>query len=141
MAETNGIILGIDVGERRTGLAIANSEARLAQPYTTLLDTININQDIADIAEQQHVILLVIGLPLNTDARDTDQTLYVRRFAERLKQFTSVPIAFQDEANSSQRAEAELIRQKREFGKADIDAMAAAYILQDYLDQNMVAPA
>jgi putative Holliday junction resolvase len=132
---SSGNIMALDVGERRTGIAIASPQARLAQPYATMPETININQDIADLVKAQQVTLLVIGLPQNTDANDTNQTLYVRRFAERLKQFTPVTIVFQDEANSTKRAESELLQRGQPFEKNDVDALAAAYILQDYLDQ------
>jgi putative Holliday junction resolvase len=131
---SSGNIMALDVGERRTGIAIASAEARLAQPFATMAETININQDIADLITSQQVSQLVIGLPQNTDGMDTNQTLYVRRFAERLKQFTNVTIVFQDEANSTQRAEAELLKRRQPFQRSDVDALAAAYILQDYLD-------
>ena len=99
----SGTIMALDVGERRIGVAIASAEAKLARPYATLAETININQDIANLVASQQVSLLVIGLPLNMEADDTNQTLYIRRFAERLKQFVSVPIVFQDEADTSRK--------------------------------------
>ncbi|HSX44913.1 MAG TPA: Holliday junction resolvase RuvX [Candidatus Saccharimonadales bacterium] len=131
----SGMIMALDVGERRTGIAMASAQARIAQPYATLSETININQDIADMINVQQVSLLIIGLPRNTNNDDTDQTLYVRRFTERLRQFTPVPIVFQDEAESTKRAEAELNKRRQPFQKTDVDALAAAYILQDYLNQ------
>src|SRR3989344_2437156 len=129
--------MALDVGERRVGVAIASAEAKLARPYATLAETININQDIANLVASQQVSLLVIGLPLNMEADDTKQTLYIRRFAERLKQFVSVPIVFQDEADTSKKAEAQLRAAKKPYQKSDIDALAAAYILQDYMDQQL----
>lgn len=125
-------ILGLDVGEVRVGVALANSVARLAGPYTTLANTDSIFEQIHDIIKRESVEQVVVGLPRNLSGEDTDQTRYCRAFGARLEPF--VPIAFQDEALTSHKAEAELKSRGKAYGKADIDSLAATYILEDFLN-------
>lgn len=128
-------ILSLDVGERRVGVAIANVIARFAHPLTTLDHTERIYQDIADLVTKEDVELLVIGLPRNLSGDDTAQTEYVRAFAAKIE---NVEIAFQDEALTSAKAEQELKARGKPFAKGDIDALAATYILEDYLTMHKV---
>lgn len=126
-------ILSLDVGESRVGVALASKIARLASPYTTLPNTTKIFEEIQAIIKRESVELVVVGLPRNLSGDDTDQTRYCRAFAEQLEKF--VPIAFQDEALTSQKAEAELKSRGKPYQKADIDSLAATYILDDFLTQ------
>ena len=80
---------------------------------------------------------MVVGLPRNMHDQDTAQTAYVRRFAEGLRrEIRTIAVEFQDEAETSRKAESELMARKKPYTKGDIDALAATYILQDYLDQH-----
>ena len=123
-------ILSLDVGERRVGVAIANVVARLPHPLTTLDNTEHIWQEIADLLAAEDVETLVVGLPRNLSGDDTAQTTYVRDFAAKIE---GVEIVFQDEALTSVKAEKELSSRGKPFAKGDIDALAATYILEDYL--------
>lgn len=135
MAANN--LLCLDVGEKRIGVARASAQARLAEPYAALVHDEAIYRQIARIVDEQQVNRLVVGLPRNLNGQDTMQTEYVRRFANQLKnELRTLNIEFQDEADTSRKAEAELMARKKAYEKGDIDALAATYILQDYLEQH-----
>lgn len=123
-------ILSLDVGERRVGVALASVIARLPSPYTTLSTTDEIWQDVAKLVKEHDVEVVVVGLPRNLSGDDTAQTQYVREFASKIDFAT---VVFQDEALTSQKAEKELAARGKPFEKGDIDALAATYILEDYL--------
>ncbi len=136
----NNSYLCLDVGEKRIGVATANPMSRLAQRQVTLAHDERIFDSISQLVTQLRVSRIVVGLPRNTHGEDTAQTRYVLQFADALKSHVkNVAVEFQDEANTSQKAEAELRLRKKGYEKADIDGLAAVYILQDYLDQNMGA--
>jgi len=128
-------ILSLDVGEKRIGVARAGVVALLAQPQTTLLNDALVFNNIARLTEELQVSEVIVGLPRNINDEDTEQTRYIRRFADSLKsEVNSIIIHFQDEANTSQKAKAELQERNKPYEKADIDALAATYILQDFID-------
>jgi putative Holliday junction resolvase len=130
-------ILGLDIGEKRIGVAIASSQARLASPLPTLTHDEHIYRAIQALISEHTVDQIVAGLPRNTSNEDTDQTRYIRAFVDELmRQIPATKVEFQDEAASSKRAEEELLARKKPYEKGDIDARAATYILQDYLDQH-----
>ena len=83
-------------------------------------------------AERQ-VGQLVVGLPRNLNGQETAQTKAVQSFVEGLQAVVRLPIAWQDEAVTSRQAEAELNRRGKPYERGDIDALAACYILDDYL--------
>lgn len=128
-------ILALDVGAQRIGVARANSIARIASPLTTLQHGEQIFDDIAQLLRQEKADELVVGLPRGLEGQETDQTRYVRQFVTDLQQHITVPVHLQDEALTSVKAEKELEARKKPFAKGDIDALAATYILSDYLDQ------
>lgn len=123
----------LDVGEKRIGVAIADSAVRIAISYDTIEVDGNEIQAIAEIVERQAATILLIGLPRNQAGEETSQSAYVRHFAEQLVDL-DVEIVFQDESLTSVMAEQLLINQKKPYSKGDIDATAAAIILQDYLE-------
>ena len=127
-------IIALDVGESRIGVAIANSVARLPSPLMTLQNSETVWEEIRAVAEQQSANVIVVGLPRNLSGQDTEQTRYVRNFVQSGGE--GLQIEFQDEALTSKKAEQELNLRGKPFTKGDIDALAATYILQDYLDQH-----
>ena len=78
---------------------------------------------------------IVVGLPRRLDGRDTDQTPNVRLFGEALEVITGLPVIYQDERLTSVEAEAQLAQREKDWKKRkqQIDAVAAAIILQDFL--------
>ena len=84
---------------------------------------------------------IVVGLPRRLDGRDTDQTPNVRLFGEALEVITGLPVIYQDERLTSVEAEAQLAQREKDWKKRkqQIDAVAAAIILQDFLDARVRA--
>lgn len=123
--------LGIDYGSSRVGLAVAESDVKLAAP----LKTVAPHELVAAIAEAGPFDVVVVGLPRSLDGHDTPQTLAVRRFCDDVlwKDLHIDPV-YQDEAGTSSIAEDRLKESGKPYSKGDIDAGAAALILQDYLD-------
>jgi len=135
--------VGLDVGDRRIGVAISDVTATLARPLATI--RIARGDAAAPVvsaalqrlaAEEDGLAEIVVGLPLALDGRATGQTARVRAFADELGRLTGRPIVFQDERLTSREAESRLAREERDWRKrkARLDAAAAAVILQDYLD-------
>ena len=123
--------LGIDYGARRIGLAAATDETKLAAPQKT----VTVDELIQFIKTDGPFDQVVVGLPRNLDGHDTPQTVIVRRFADDVlwRRLHIDPI-FMDEAGTSELAVERLNESGKPYVKADIDAEAAAIILQDYLD-------
>lgn len=131
------IVIALDVGERRIGMAIASMVARLPAPYLTL-DRQQITDVFAEIERliaQESAGVIVVGLPRDMQGNETEQTRQVRQFADELQVRLKRPVVLQDEAATSINAEARLKERGKPYSKADIDAEAAAIILQDFLAQ------
>lgn len=135
MPATSSSILALDVGSARIGVALASTAARLARPLTTLTNDEHWPPALQAILTAEKVSEIVVGWPRGLDGQVTAQTDYVEQFARRLEQF-GLPVHLQDEALSSKRAEAELSQRGKIGTKADVDALAATYILEDYLADN-----
>ncbi len=128
-----GSAMALDVGSRRIGVALADPIARLAQPLLTLERSDRTLDDIQTLIIKHNVSDIAIGLPRSLDGNITQQTRDTMLFINQLKTVVKIPIYEQDEALTSRQAEAELIKRARPYTKADIDALAATYILQDFL--------
>ena len=133
MTELSGSILALDVGTKRIGLALASYVARISSPYKTISNDDATWQTLRDICQQEGITQLVVGLPRGLDGQTTAQTEYAESFAHTLAAEVGLPIQLQDEAVTSRQAEAELAARGKHFVKGDIDALAAVYILDDYL--------
>ena len=142
-------LLGIDLGERRIGFAIAEGEGALARPLTTFQRRPEPAQDAAAVREliERHAIdELVIGLPFHANGAEGSQAKAVRAWAEAIRRHIAVPITFRDERLSSHLAESRLgpmkrgrsggppTRTQRDQYRGRVDREAAAIILQDELD-------
>jgi len=149
--------LALDVGDVRIGVAISDATGFLASPYTTLHVTRNEAQTwsaIERLIEETGAEGLVVGLPISLDGALHSQGRRVQAFADRLREHITVPIVFWDERLSTIEAERLLTERggpepvkrnraasrrkqgqsKRRHKKQEIDAFAAAVILQEYLD-------
>jgi putative Holliday junction resolvase len=126
-----GKFLGIDYGVKRIGLAVADTETKIARPLATVGEV-----QLEEIIKREGPFeAVVVGLPRGLDGQDTAQTLAVRRFTDdTLWRDLRIDPVFQDEAGTSAVAEDRLIESGKKYTKADIDAEAASIILQDYLD-------
>jgi putative Holliday junction resolvase len=128
-------IICLDVGEKRIGVAVGDSDIRIAVPFETIEVDGNEVQAIAEIVVKENADILVIGYPRNQAGETTAQTKLVEEFAGKLS-MVSPNIVFQDESLTSVIAEQQLKAYNRPYSKADIDAQAATIILQDYLEAN-----
>ena len=141
-------IVGLDVGERRIGVAVSDATCTLARPLavvrTTGLDGDALVQARDEIArlqqEEDGLASIVIGLPQRLDGTPNAMTPRVRVFAARLQDAIGLPVVLQDERLTSREAESRLAVGDRNWRsrKARLDAAAAAVILQDYLDSRPV---
>lgn len=129
----SGNLLAFDVGERRIGVAAASRVARLARPLTVITNDESVRDEIAKLIKSEGADTLIVGLPRSLQGEDTGQTRIIRAFAADLKRATGLEVILQDEALTSRQAEAELRARGKQFAKGDIDALAATYILEDYL--------
>lgn len=127
-----GTLLALDIGERRIGVARANTIAKIAEPLTTLENAGSFTQKLNQLIDEHNPEVIVVGVPRNMSGEDTAQTVYVEQFVSNLN--LSVPVEFQDEAVTSVHAEERLKSRGKPFSKQDIDAEAASIILQDYLE-------
>ncbi len=125
-------ILALDVGGTRIGLAVASTIARIAHPFLTILNSDTVIDDLRDVIKREAIDILVVGLPRNLEGQETAQTAVARAFAEQLA-VLGLPLHLQDEAATSVKAKAELESRGKPYLKGDIDALAATYILDDFL--------
>jgi putative Holliday junction resolvase len=136
--------LGVDYGERRIGLALSDATGLLASPWKTIANDANVGraaQSLAAViralqAEEAGLAAVVLGLPRRLSGEPNAQTARVQKLAELLAATIVIPITFQDERLTSREADARLAARERDWRrrKAHVDALAAAIILQDYLD-------
>ena len=128
-------IIGLDVGEKRIGVAQADSSTRIAIPQGFIeVDGLEW-QKIAQTANKCNTTFFVIGLPRSNEGVETKQSLYVRNFAKTLlEKIPNAKIRFQDESLTSVEAEDRLQARKKRYEKGEIDAEAASIILQDFLE-------
>jgi putative Holliday junction resolvase len=137
-------VLGVDLGQRRIGLAISDRSKTLARPLATL----NVDSEadalvrvLAAVAglerEEDGLAAIVVGLPSRLDGSPTEATPRVTAFVEALSRRVRIPVTTEDERLSSREAEARLALRERDWKKRKprLDAAAAAVILQDYLDR------
>lgn len=124
----------LDVGEKRIGVALADSRIRIAVPF----DTIDVDghelQAIAAIIIQEQADVVVVGYPRNQQGEATAQSMYVEQFAAQLEAM-GPKVVFQDESLTSVLAEQRLKESQKSYQKKDIDMHAAAIILQDYIEE------
>jgi putative Holliday junction resolvase len=136
--------LGIDYGERRIGLALSDATGLIASPWKTVPNEANVGSAARRLAaeieqlqrDERGLGAVVLGLPRRLSGEPNDQTARVQRLAELLGHMIVIPITFQDERLTSHEADQRLAGRERDWRrrKAQVDALAAAIILQDYLD-------
>ena len=136
--------LGIDYGRRRIGLALSDLTGMLARPWKAIVRegspaqvASTLAREIASLASDDDGLgTVVVGLPRRLSGDANEQTPHVEALIERLRALVEVPVVTQDERLSSREAESLLARTEKDWRrrKGLLDAMAAAVILQDYLD-------
>ena len=131
-------ILGLDVGERRIGVAVADQRARVALPVA-VVERREMPADldaIARLAQDQRAEAIVIGLPISLNGSLGAQAEAVKAFGQELSARLSLPIEYWDERLSTVEAQRRLASagKKGPKAKAQRDALAAAIVLQSYID-------
>lgn len=129
-------ILSLDIGSKRIGVARASMVACIAEPLLTLDAEREPLETIATLIEEHDASHVVVGLPRNMTGQETDQSKLIRDFAEQLASHTSARIHFQDESLTSVKAEESLAQRKKGYNKEAVDALAAVYILEDFLQEH-----
>ncbi len=128
-------LIALDVGEKRIGIAQADTSIGIAVPY----DTIEV--DGYEVAAIVRLVLsagadkIVVGYPRNQSGEPTAQTQFVEDFVEKLRD-CDAEIVYQDESLTSVLAEQQLAARKKPYSKGDIDMIAASIILTDYLEEH-----
>lgn len=148
-------LLGLDLGERRIGVAVADAGGR-AFPLTTLRRAATVADDAAAverIVTEQGAGEIIVGLPLDVSGGEGGQAMITRAWVDAIRPHVSVPIGYRDERLTSHLAEQRLgpmkrgrsggppSRTQRDAHRARIDREAAAIILQDELDARAASPA
>lgn len=128
--------IALDIGERRIGVAAADSDTKLAYPVTTLdVDGAEVTA-IGRLIAEHDATVVVVGYPRNQAGEPTQQTSHVEQFVKTLIR-SGVAVVYQDESLTSVAAEQHLRSLGRPYGKADVDAHAAVIILTDYLEAHV----
>ncbi|MFC2007866.1 Holliday junction resolvase RuvX [Chloroflexota bacterium] len=132
-------ILGLDVGDRWIGVALSDPEGILATPLT-IIDLNEEKTDMAaiiDIVNEKQVGRIIVGLPCLMDGSVGQQAEKVIAFARELGNHTDVPVDFRDETLSTVSAKRLMQGGRKKSGNRRDDAIAAALVLQDYLEERI----
>ena len=132
--------LAIDLGGKRTGLAVGDDESLLVSPLQVIEQPLGemLHKDIASAIDEHGPEAIVIGLPLNMDGTEGQPAADVRAFGELLHRRTNLPVYYQDERLTSFDADQQMARSGRTHRQKARrrDALAAAQILRDFLDRD-----
>ncbi len=131
-----GRFLGLDIGERRIGVAVSDELGTIASPVGMIRRDSDVAAEVRDLIVEYDVVRVVAGLPIGLSGREGPQAQAVRAFVDDLAAALEVPVEFYDERLSTAVAERSLIAggTRRAKRREKVDAVAAAVILQGYLD-------
>ena len=131
--------MALDLGEKRIGVAVSDELRMIARSHSVIKRTSRVADyaKYANIIAQEQITLLVVGLPVTLGGEEGSKAQWTRDYAGQFAEQLDIPIVFFDEALTTVEAEASMrarnIRGKK--ARAQVDAVAAAFILQNYLDQ------
>lgn len=130
------LILGVDYGTSKVGLALGDTETRVATPMYSI-KTEALALEIERIIEREGVELVVMGLPLSLNGQETASAKTVRQASAKLAEEISLPIVFEDERlTTAQAKRAGKASPAKRGALSGDDAVAAMYIAQSYLDKH-----
>ena len=133
----SGTLIGFDFGERRIGVAVGETGARIASPLGAIEESANDARfrEIEKLVREWRPAGFVVGLPRHADDSEHAIARLAEKFARRLRARYHVPVMMVDETLTSATAEAQLRGARTRAGrKGDVDALAATLILQSFLD-------
>lgn len=125
--------IALDIGEKRIGVAVADVSAPFASPLVTMEASENLPAEFAQLIKKHKASAIIIGYPRNQKGEPTEQTKRVEYIVSLLNIPQTLPIFWQDESLTSVKAEAELKKRKKHYTKGEVDALAATYILEDFI--------
>lgn len=136
--DPRGKVMALDLGEKRIGVAISDATRTIASPHS-MINRKSRSEDIAryvNLIDQNGVGLIVIGLPIPLHGVEGQRAAWVRDYGEQLARSIDIPVVFWDESLTTVAAESALRAQGKHGKKLkdQVDAVAAALILQAYLD-------
>lgn len=121
-------LLGIDYGDKRIGLAMAETDSLAVAPFKTLINDKKLITNLQKIIQDEDITKVVVGWPVNLKNQKTEQTKKVERFLEIIKKELSVPVVTEDERFTTK------IFQKIKV--KNLDALSAMKILESYLSRS-----
>ena len=127
-------LMSLDVGEKRIGVATAESDVKIAVPYGFIEVDGGEIEKIERLLKERDIEVVVVGRPRNQQGETTKQTDIAERFAEKIRSLGS-EVVFRDESLTSVLAEERLMAMGKPYQKGDVDAYAATLILQDYIEE------
>jgi putative Holliday junction resolvase len=138
--------LGLDLGSKRIGVALSTSDGAMATPYEVVVRTGDRSRDhrtIARLAQEAEAQVLVVGLPLSLDGTDGPAATAARAEAEELAQTSGLPVELWDERLTTVSADRDLqlAGLDAKARRRVVDQVAAAVMLQAWLDHRRLAPA
>ena len=132
------VIMSVDLGKARTGLALCDKTEFLASPYKVIFEKSpkKLPEQVAQAASEAKAELIVVGLPKNMDGTEGESARNARAFAETLHALTGLPVELQDERGTTITAHSFLndTNTRGKKRKNVVDEVAATIILQNFLD-------
>ncbi len=132
-------ILGLDIGDKRIGVAVSDEGGSIAGPLTIIgrTDDSKVIGEIIDIIRQNEIGIIIAGLPVTMRGEIGHQAEKIIAFIDELKSRTEIPVEYRDESLTTLEARRlmQRTRKKKRREREPDDAIAAAYLLQGYLDE------
>jgi putative Holliday junction resolvase len=128
--------MALDLGDKRIGIALSDELGIIARPLQVLMRTSRVNDfcHYRDLITEYKIQALIVGLPINMDGTEGKQAVWVRDYSSAFSQTVDIPVILWDERLSTEEAYGIIKASGRQPASDDIDAVAAAVILQSYLD-------
>lgn len=131
-------LLGVDTGDIRVGIAVKPKDVISAEPVCVLQFDADILGHITRIAKQYGAATVIVGLPRDINGNETAQTRKARHFAGELAEVSGLHIILHDEFSTSERARERLKNSSYRYDKVGLDAMAAAVLIDDYMESMVI---
>lgn len=125
------MILGLDIGDKRIGVAIADLVTKIARPLTTLANNRQLISKLRQLQQTYGFTRIVIGLPVTSSGHTGDQARKTVEIADRIKLSLPISIVFEDERMTSQDAKRRL--KEVAYDRSDVDSVSASIILDSWL--------
>ncbi len=139
MNKGQGVVIGLDIGTRRIGVARGDLMVGIATPLAAISNDEQTMERLKQLIAREGAQAIVVGLPRNSRGEETAQSEISRQFADQLKRTTSIEVVLQDESVTSVEAEQRL-RGRKDFHESmlrdgTLDSEAATLILTDYVER------